>query len=70
MFAYSRHTHIKQFRHSLLCTPDTFIPVHNLHTILRPLNLKDQELRRTISYLKFLSHIKELPNFLVIVPLL
>ena len=26
-------------------------------TILLPLNLKDQELRRTILYLKFLSHI-------------
>ncbi|MDE6478643.1 MAG: hypothetical protein K2L45_00105 [Muribaculaceae bacterium] len=57
MLTYSRHTHIKQLRHSLLRTPDTFIPVHNLHTILLPLNLKDQELRRAISYLKLLRHI-------------
>lgn len=47
---------IKQLRHSLLCTPDTFVPEHNLHTILLPLYLKDQELRRAISYLKLLSH--------------
>ena len=56
MFAYCRNTHIKQLRHSLLCTPDTLISVHNLHTILLPLNMKEQELRRAISYLELLSH--------------
>ena len=53
----SWYNHIKQLRHSLLRTPDTFIPVHNLHTSLLSLNLKDQELRRTISYLKLLRHL-------------
>ena len=47
---------IKQLRHSLLRTPHRFVMVHNLHTILLPINLKDQELRRAISYLKLPCH--------------
>lgn len=56
MFADCWYTHIKQLRHSLLRTPHSFITVHDLHTIFLPLNLKDQELHRAVSYLKLLRH--------------
>ena len=57
MFAYGRYIHITKLRHSPLRAPDTFITVHNLRTVLLSLNLKNQELRRTISYLKLLRYI-------------
>lgn len=56
MLAYGRYTHIKKLYHSFLRAPHRFVIIHNLHTFFLPLNLKDQELRRAVSYFKLLRH--------------
>lgn len=38
-----------------MCTPYSIIPVHYLHTILLPLNLKNRELRRAFCISNFLA---------------
>ena len=56
MLANGWNSYIKKFCHSFLRTPNRFVMVDHLHTIFLSLYLKDQELRRAVSYLKLLRH--------------
>ncbi len=56
MLGDDRSINTKQFSHRLLGSPNVFVLVEYLYAVFLTLCDEGKELRRTISYFKFLCH--------------